>query len=74
MKRPHASRLLAGVGLALLLVGCGTTRMTDSPRAATEMLLVSQAADNAVAQIDFSPLAGQDRLSRRHRNREGRYR
>jgi hypothetical protein len=32
--------------------------MTDSPRAATEMLLVSQAADNAVAQIDFTPLAG----------------
>ena len=31
--------------------------MTDSA-AATEMLLVSQAADNAVAQIDFSPLAG----------------
>lgn len=30
--------------------------MTDSPRAATEMLLVSQAADNAIAQIDFSPL------------------
>ncbi len=38
--------------------GCGTTRMTDTPRSATEMLLVSQAVDNAVAQIDFSPLAG----------------
>ena len=58
MMRPHASRLLAGVVLALMLVGCGTTRMTDTPRAATEMLLVSQAADNAIAQIDFSPLAG----------------
>src|SRR5262249_10301554 len=43
---------------AVLLVGCGTTRMTDSQRAATEMLLISQAADNAVAQIDFSPLSG----------------
>ena len=32
--------------------------MTDSPRAATEMLLVSQAADNAVGQIDFSPMSG----------------
>jgi len=32
--------------------------MTDTTRAATEMLLVSQAADNAVAQIDFSPLTG----------------
>lgn len=45
--------------LALLLVGCGTTKMTDSPRAATEMLLVSQAVDHAVAKIDFTPLAGQ---------------
>lgn len=42
----------------LAATGCGTTRMTDTPRAATEMLLVSQAADNAVAQIDFTPLAG----------------
>jgi hypothetical protein len=32
--------------------------MTDTPRSATEMLLVSQAADKAVAQIDFTPLAG----------------
>jgi hypothetical protein len=41
-----------------VLVGCGTSRMSDTSRTATEMLLVSQAADNAVAQIDFSPLAG----------------
>jgi hypothetical protein len=32
--------------------------MTDSTRAASEMLLVSQAVDEAVAQMDFSPLAG----------------
>jgi hypothetical protein len=43
--------------LCIAVMGCGTTRMTDSPRAATEMLLISQAADNAVSQIDFSPLA-----------------
>ncbi|MCE9566103.1 MAG: hypothetical protein K8U57_29125 [Planctomycetes bacterium] len=47
---------------ALLLVpflaGCGTTRMTDTARSATEMLLVSQAADKAVVQIDFTPLSG----------------
>jgi hypothetical protein len=58
MTRPNTSRTLSGLLLAALLAGCGTTRMTDSPRAATEMLLVSQAADNAVAQIDFSPLSG----------------
>jgi hypothetical protein len=56
----HSSliRLFAGLSLAALVAGCGTTRMTDSTRAATEMLLISQAADNAVAQIDFTPLAG----------------
>lgn len=57
------SRFIVGAsGLfaaALALTGCGTTKMTDSPRAATEMLLVSQAVDYAVAKIDFSPLSGQ---------------
>lgn len=46
-------------GLMLIVsIGCGTTRTTDSSRAATEMLLISQAIDRAVARIDFSPLAG----------------
>src|SRR5262245_54862580 len=56
------SRLLPGFGLLaglLTAAGCGTTRMTDTQRSATEMLLVSQAVDNAVSRIDFSPLAGQ---------------
>ena len=39
-------------------IGCGTTRVTDTVRSASEMLLVSQAIDQAVAQIDFSPLKG----------------
>lgn len=41
-------------------VGCGTTRMTDTTRAASEMLLVSAAVDNAVAQIDCSGLHGRN--------------
>jgi hypothetical protein len=41
-----------------LLVGCGTTRMTDTQRTATEQLLISNAVDQAVSQIDFRPLAG----------------
>lgn len=45
----------AMAGLACL--GCGTTRMTDTSRSATEMLLVSQAIDRSVNQMDFSPLA-----------------
>lgn len=60
MLRPRfTSRRAAALVLAALLTGCGTTKMTDSPRAATEMLLVSQAIDHAVAKMDFSPLSGQ---------------
>src|SRR5262245_3386840 len=58
MRRSRTSGLLAGLTIATAMAGCGTTRMTDSTRAATEMLLISQAADNAVAQIDFTPLVG----------------
>ena len=39
---------------AILMTGCGTT----TKRVATEQLLVSNAIDEAVAQIDFSELAG----------------
>jgi hypothetical protein len=42
----------------LFSVGCGTTRVTDTPRAATEQLLVSHAVDQAVAQLDLRLLAG----------------
>lgn len=58
MQRPRPSRVFAAIVLTISLVGCGTMRMTDSSRSATEMLLVSQSADQAVAEIDFSPLAG----------------
>lgn len=49
---------IVGVAAAVLFAGagCGTTRQTDTARAATEMLLVSQAVDQAVAQVDFAPL------------------
>lgn len=42
----------------LSCTGCGTTRMTDTQRAASEMLLVSQAIDNAVGQLDLTDLQG----------------
>lgn len=51
-------RPAACAGLMIALVGCGTTRVTDTQRAASEMLLVSQAIDNAIAEIDFKPLDG----------------
>ena len=44
--------------LLVAIAGCGTTRMSDSKRTATEQLLVSQAIDRAVMKIDVRPLAG----------------
>jgi hypothetical protein len=37
--------------------GCGTTKWSDSPRTATEQLLISDAVDRAVSEIDFGALA-----------------
>ncbi|MCS7021631.1 MAG: hypothetical protein NZU63_07385 [Gemmataceae bacterium] len=54
----HHEAWLVEMVLLLACCGCGTTRMTDTPRTATEMLLLSHAVDSAVGQIDFSPLAG----------------
>lgn len=44
--------------LWLLTSGCGTTRVTDTQRTATEQLLISQAIDDTMAQVDLKPLAG----------------
>ncbi len=51
--------VFVAVFIALSLVGCGTTRSSDSMRTATEQLLISDAIDRAVQAIDFNPLAGQ---------------
>ena len=51
-------RSAAIVILLTALSGCGTTRMSDSKRTATEQLLVSQAIDRAVMRVDVRPLAG----------------
>ena len=47
--------LIAALGLSL---GCGTTRITDTTRTATEQLLISNAIDQSVDRLDFRPLAG----------------
>ena len=44
--------------LVAFFVGCGTTRMTDTQRTATEQLLISNSVDQAVSELDFSVLAG----------------
>src|SRR5262245_47668691 len=53
-------RLALILVLALCIVGCGTTRWTDTSRTATEQLLISDAIDRSVSRIDFHVLAGQN--------------
>ena len=55
--RPGAALLCAV--LVAVASGCGTTRWSDSKRTATEQLLISDAVERAVMQIDMRPLAGQ---------------
>jgi Family of unknown function (DUF6655) len=51
-------RLWAMVALALLATGCTTMRQTEPKRTATEEMLISSAADRAVAQVDTKALTG----------------
>jgi uncharacterized protein DUF6655 len=46
--------------LALGLAGCGTTRMSDSIRTGTEQLLISDAVDRAINEMNFEALSGKD--------------
>lgn len=50
--------ILASALAIVLLTGCGGRRITDTPRTASEQLLVSAAVDRACTQLDFSYLAG----------------
>lgn len=50
--------LCFAVFIAFCAGGCGTTRLTDTARTATEQLLVSNAIDEAVTGLDFRMLAG----------------
>ena len=50
--RPSGSLCAAGLLVLLLLTGCGTTKQ----QRATEQLVLSDAVDHAIADIDFSPL------------------
>lgn len=53
--------LLLSTATALLFAaGCGTRRFTDTPRTASEQLLVSAALDQACAQLVYDPLTGKE--------------
>jgi hypothetical protein len=45
-------------GMPLLLCGCYTARISETPRTATEELLISQAAEQAMKGIDLTWLRG----------------
>lgn len=57
-RRWPIAALLCGP-LIVVISGCGTTRWSDSKRTATEQLLISDAVERAVMQLDMRPLAGQ---------------
>ena len=56
---PQAILRLGPVLIGCLAAGCGTTRISDTTRTATEQLLLSDAIDRAVESIDVQMLAGQ---------------
>ncbi len=58
-RQAQALGLLAA-WLASFGLGCGTTRWSDTPRTATEQLLLSDAIDQAVNRLDFGALAGKE--------------
>lgn len=45
---------------AVVLPGCGTTRMSDTLRTGTEQMLLSAAIDRSINEMDFEALAGKD--------------
>lgn len=52
-------RNIGWLAVLLILTGCGTTRMSDTSRTATEQLLLSDAIDRAINKIDFGVLRGE---------------
>lgn len=42
----------------VLLLGCTTTKTSNTARTGTEQLLISNAVDQALAKVDFRPMAG----------------
>jgi Family of unknown function (DUF6655) len=56
--RPRALPCLLLVALATAPQGCTTTKQSNTARTATEQLLISNAIDQSLNKIDFTPLSG----------------
>jgi hypothetical protein len=59
-KRPTPVFLLSWmmVAIGLMSTGCHTSKLTEPPRTVAEMVMLSHAADQAIAQLDLDPLQG----------------
>lgn len=55
--RPYVAAL--SLFALMAAIGCGTTRTSNTARTATEQLLISDAVDRTVQQINFKVLAGE---------------
>ena len=51
-------RTIAVVVLLGMLAGCGTTKLSGTPRTGTEQILLTNAWDDALRKVDFRPLTG----------------
>jgi hypothetical protein len=58
MKEGFGRILLLGVSVGVVATGCTQTELTKPKRSATEQLLISTAADRALAQADLSMVVG----------------
>jgi len=59
MLSPCPQRLCCFVAaIAVLVAGCTSTKQSNTARTATEQLLISNAVDQSLNKIDFTPLAG----------------
>src|SRR5687768_15185765 len=54
-----AAWLIGLAACAVTALGCGSTRTSNTARTATEQLLISDAIDRTVQQINFKVLEGQ---------------
>jgi len=53
------TELLVAIGLAIIANGCTTTSTSNTARTAKEQMLLSNAVDQSLDKVDFTPLSGQ---------------
>jgi hypothetical protein len=56
--RPRSLYELSLIAVVCTLSGCTSTKQSNTPRTATEQLLISNAIDQSLNRVDFTPLAG----------------